>query len=148
MPKMTAPDFIEKYGTAGLKDAIGCKTEGNIARGNDYARVHDLLIELKRLEDLKPPKTEYQQWYDARQAMTPVERLHLPAFSQVVYNRQQEKINRLIASEEGMARSCAHYRETLTGLQKKQEAALKILADNNLFYEVKCELIAELLKDD
>lgn len=52
MPKMTAPAFIEKYGTEGLKDVIGCKTEGCIIRGNDYTRVHDLLLELKKLEEV------------------------------------------------------------------------------------------------
>lgn len=45
--KLSAKQFINKYGTDGLLQAIGDKTKGFIARGNDYACVAGLLEILK-----------------------------------------------------------------------------------------------------
>lgn len=40
---MKAKDFIKKYGTVGLLEAIGNRKTGQIARGNDWANVSELL---------------------------------------------------------------------------------------------------------
>ncbi len=45
---MTAQAFIRKYGTDGLLEAIGNRKTGQIARGNDWANVAELLELLKR----------------------------------------------------------------------------------------------------
>ena len=44
---MTAQAFIKKYGTDGLLEAIGNRKTGQIARGNDWANVAELLELLK-----------------------------------------------------------------------------------------------------
>lgn len=47
---MNAFDFIDKYGRDGLKEAIAGKTDGFIARGNDCAKVEELLEALNSYE--------------------------------------------------------------------------------------------------
>lgn len=41
--KMTAHDFIIKYGLNGLKKSIDGNIEGFVARGNDYCAVEDII---------------------------------------------------------------------------------------------------------
>lgn len=41
--KMTAHDFIIKYGLDGLKKSIDGNIEGFVARGNDYCAVEDII---------------------------------------------------------------------------------------------------------
>lgn len=144
MSKMTGEAFIAKYGTDGLRHAIGCKTEGCIIRGNDYALVQELLVHLNLLEN---PKSEYRQWWDEYYAKTPMERLHSPEFSQVIYCRQQAKIDTLIESEAGMAVACLQYRQVIRDQDQLLIDIKKVLASEDMFYESKCEFIQELLKD-
>lgn len=47
---MNAFDFIDKYGRDGLKEAIANNTDGFIARGNDCAKVEELLEALNSYE--------------------------------------------------------------------------------------------------
>lgn len=61
MPKRTAKEFIDLHGVVGLRDAIGCKTEGSIVRGNDYALVSHLLFELKAREEQSKPTAQALQ---------------------------------------------------------------------------------------
>lgn len=144
MPKMTAEAFIEKYGTEGLRMVIGCKTEGCIVRGSDYSRVKELT---EHLDALEPPKSEYKQWFDSFYNQTPMERAHQPEFSQVVYYRQQVKVDNLIESEAGMSIACLHYRQVIREQDQLLADIKKVLALEDLFYENKCEIIQELLKD-
>lgn len=47
---MNAFDFIDKYGRDGLKEAIAGRTHGQVARGNDCAKVEELLEALNSYE--------------------------------------------------------------------------------------------------
>lgn len=47
---MKAFDFIDKYGHDGLKEAIAGNTDGFIARGNDCAKVEELIEALNSYE--------------------------------------------------------------------------------------------------
>lgn len=40
--------------------------------------------------------SEYGQWFKDHYDKTPMERHHLPEFSRIVYDRQQEKIDKLL----------------------------------------------------
>ena len=42
--RLTAKEFIDKYGTDGLREAIGNNKTGDIMRGYDYASVSELSV--------------------------------------------------------------------------------------------------------